>query len=75
MLKIGFSLILWFFGSIKSVLAVVFNSLNPSDGISWVVLCLGTLKSLLRGYGKPVEFKQLIEGSNSLLYIYKKVTI
>jgi len=49
--------------------------LNPSDGINWLELCFGTLKSLLSGYGKPVEFKQLIAGSNSLLYKLNRLQI
>jgi hypothetical protein len=69
MLNIGLSLILWTVGFLSSAYTIVVVSLNPSDGMSFDVSCLGILWSLFKGLGSPVEDKQLIEVSNGRLYI------
>ena len=68
-LRIGFSVILCSFGSMKSCLIVVFFSLNPSFGVTWSELCFGTLLILANGFGRPVELRQLIDGSYSRMIL------
>ena len=68
-LRIGFSYILWVFGFNKSVWLVLLISLYPSEGINWVVSCLGWRLILFSGWGRPVELRQLIDGSNSLFIL------